>query len=231
MAEKERYTALPENIEPTETNPFHYELMYPVGGRKEKNKTVGSLSGGDVGFVTQGVDITNKKSGEVMEGTSLIMNVKKRVDTEAFVKLYTSGLASIFDLDTGAQKVLKNILLSYTEDDTYGDLIYYNFNHAQKSGYPHKRTAWRNGLNLLMHNEFLCPCAKGDGWYWLNPTLFYRGDRMVLVSEYIKNPPKGTIEVKKNQAKGDVELDQRDLFTGKSKRDEMNGDTPETPSD
>ena len=231
MSVKERYTATPESISPAETNPFHRELMYPVGGRKEKNKTVGSLSGGDVGFVTQAVDLTNKKSGEVMEGTSLIMNVKRRVDAESFLKVYANGLATIFDLDAGAQKVLKNLLLSYTEEDTYGDLIYYNFKIAQDVGYPHKRTAWRNGLNLLMHNEFLCPAAKGDGWYWLNPTLFYRGDRMAIVSEYIKNPPKGTVEVKANKVTGDVELDQQDLFTGKSKRDEMIKDDPETPSD
>jgi len=219
MAGKERYTAKPDDIEPTETNPFHYELMYPVGGRKEKNKTVGTLSGGDIGFVTQSVDLTNKKSGEVMEGTSLIMNVKKRVDAEGFVKMYTNGLASIFDLDTGAQKVLKNLLLTYTEEDTYGDLIWYNFKIAQDTGYPHKRTAWRNGLNLLMTNEFLCPCARGDGWYWLNPTLFYRGDRMAIVNEYIKNPPKGTIEVEKSKPTGDVELDQVDMFDGKTERE------------
>lgn len=217
MAGKERYTPTPKNIEPTEVNPFHYDLMYPPGGRKEKNKSIGNISG-DVGFVTQAVDLTNKKTGEVMDGTSLIMNVKKRVDTEAFVKMYTSGLASIFDLDAGAQKVLKNLLLSYTADDTYGDLIYYNFKIAQDTGYPHKRTAWRNGLNLLMHNEFLCPASRGDGWYWLNPTLFYRGDRMVLVNEYIKNPPKGTVEVKPEKANGDVELDQVDMFDKKTER-------------
>jgi len=216
-----KYEPTPEDAKPKEANPFHYDLMYPIGGRKEKSRTVGHLDSKTDGFVTQGVDITNKKTGEVYDGTSLIMNVKKRVDAEHFVKFYMSGLRDIFDLDSGAQKVLKSILLLYADEDNFSDLIYYNHVIARSYGYPHQRGAWRNGLNLLMVNEFLCPAAKGAGWYWLNPTLFYKGDRMVLVREYIKNPPKGTIEVKASKPEPDPVLDQQDLFTGKTKRDEL----------
>lgn len=218
--EKKPYFSTPKEIVPAEVNPFAYDLVYPKGGRKEKTRTVGYLDGGMPGWVTQRVGMTDKKTGELLPDSSLVMNVKKRIDGEKFVKIYAGGLAAIFDLSPGAQKVLRALLQAYNGDKSYGDKIYFSYKTAQDEGYEHRRQSWKSGMNELMFQEFLCPTTDGGDWYWINPTLFYRGDRLVLVNEYIKAPKKGTIEVK-GRSTLDVQLDQQDLFTGETERDRL----------
>lgn len=217
--EKKPYFSTPKDLAPQAQNPFSYDLVYPKGGRKEKTKTVGYLDGGMAGWVTQRVGMTDKKTGELLPDSSLVMNVKKRVDNEQFVKFYTNGLAAIFELSPGAQKVLQALLCVYNGPKAFGDQIYFGYQTAVDTGYAHRRQAWKSGMNELMFREFLCPSTEGEGWYWINPTLFYRGDRLVLINEFIKAPPKGTIEVKPE--KPDVVLDQRNLFSGKTLREEQ----------
>ena len=182
-------------------------------------KTVGTVGGsGGGGWITQPMNLVNEKTGELLPAASLVMNVRKTVDSDRFIKLYAGGVAAIFDLSAGAQKVLRSLLWSYNGDDTWGDLIFFNFREAVSAGYQHKRTAFRSGLNEIMLREVICPAARGEGWYWLNPTLFYRGDRMAIINEYIREST--TIEVKAEKKAPDAELDQIDLFSGTTKREE-----------
>jgi len=201
-----------------------YDLVYPKdGSMKVKNKTIGRVSEGEgIGsFVTQRTGLVDKQTGEILPDAAIIMNVRKRVDAEHFIKIYSSGLTAIFDLSTTAQKVLRAMLIIYNEE-SMGDELYITHPLAKsQAGYPHQKAAWRSGLNELLFREFLMPSTRGGGWYWLNPVLFYRGDRMVIVNDYVKDLGKPKkLETKKPATNGDPELDQQDLFTGKTKRDD-----------
>ena len=220
MSEKKRYVTAPDEVVPREANPFRQELVYPPDRvRKDKMKSVGRLETGG-SWVTQPVDMVNKKTGELLPDSSIVMNVRRQIDGDKFVKIYAGGLAAIFDLSAGAQKVLRSLLASYNDDDTWGDLIFFNFREAVSMGYPHKRTAFRSGLNEMMLHEILCPATRGEGWYWINPTLFYRGDRMLLINEYVRESADGVINVKAEPEGGNSELDQIDIFSGKTPREE-----------
>ena len=216
---KDRYMKAPD-VERRKDNPFREALVYPPDRvRRDKMKTVGTVGGsGGGGWITQPMNLVNEKTGELLPAASLVMNVRKTVDSDRFIKLYAGGVAAIFDLSAGAQKVLRSLLWSYNGDDTWGDLIFFNFREAVSAGYQHKRTAFRSGLNEIMLREVICPAARGEGWYWLNPTLFYRGDRMAIINEYIREST--TIEVKAEKKAPDAELDQIDLFSGTTKREE-----------
>jgi len=227
---RSRYLKIPEETQTGKRvvecgeNPFTYDLAYPqTGSMKVKNRTVGHLTDGYGSFVTQRVGMTDKKTGELLPDSSLIMNVKKKVDAEQFVKVYIGGLAAIFDLSTTAQKVLRAALVLYTEGDNFGDELYITLPLAQsKADYPHQKSTWRSGLNELLFREFMCPSSRGAGWYWINPTLFYRGDRLVLINDFQKRGVAGkSPKLVSAKKAADVELDQQDLFTGKTKRDEQ----------
>jgi len=228
---RSRYLKIPEETQTgkrlaeCEQNPFTYDLAYPKeGSMKVKNRTVGHLTDGFGSFVTQRVGMTDKTTGELLPDSSLIMNVRKKVDAEQFVKVYISGLTAIFDLSVTAQKVLRAALCLYTDGDNFGDELYITLSLAQsKADYPHQKSSWRSGLNELLYREFMCPSSRGAGWYWINPTLFYRGDRMVLINDYIKNGVAGTSPKLEPPKAPDVDLDQQDLFTGKTKRDDQEG--------
>jgi len=207
------YKPKPPELAPCETNPFAKDLVYPKGGKANLKTKSERLKGNTACWVTKKMGLVDKTTGEVLD-ESVFINLRKTVDAEAFIKFYGNGLAAVFDLSKRAQEVLRYLLKSYNEEDLSGtnDLVYFSFNEALRQGYPRKRQTWRSAMNELMYQEFMVPATKGTDWFWINPTLFYRGDRLTIINQFIKKPESAAIE-QQNQDKpvGDPVLDQMDL--------------------
>jgi len=218
------YVQKPDLV-PTDQNPFIKDLIYPKDGGKMKtgSKSV-SLGGQAPCWVSKKMGLVDKETGEIIDD-QVVMRKLETVDKEHFIKVFEAGLSAIFGLSKRAQEVLHYLLTSYNEEALTGtddDLVYFSFNEAQRVGYPRRRQTWRSGLNELMFQEFMMPATKGADWFWINPTLIYRGNRITIVNQFVKKAEDGTKELEAQQSKKiDPVLDQINMFTGKTVREEI----------
>lgn len=212
MAEK--YTSKPD-VQPSETNPFVPDLVDSTS-KSIKMRTKGhAMQVGESGFVAQKMGLFDQKSGDILEDQSLVIAVKKAVDTEEFVKIFVGGLTALFDLSKRAYEVATCLMKSYNHGQLSGvnDLIYFNHKEAQDQGYGRKYQTFRSALNELIAAQFMAPAAKGRDWFWINPTLFYRGDRVTVINQYVLNQDCKIVP--------DPKLDQIDMFDGKTERERL----------
>jgi hypothetical protein len=148
-----------------EDNPFMPNLMFPVG----KKNAVFSKSE-DV--------LLNIETGEVKENT-LFIGRKHEVDKEQFVKIFHAHLSAIFDLSKCALKIFAYIA-SVTQ---YDDKIIFNLKKcSEHTGYKGKESIYK-GLAELCNAEIIARTTEHN-MYFINPKIFYRGDRMVLLNDY-----------------------------------------------
>ena len=111
----------------------------------------------------------------------------KRVDSEAFVKIYADGIDLVANVSKGAHKVLMALLRVYRDDNTnWSDVIHCTFKTAQQFGYQHGESTWYKAIRELQAKEVIADNPRGEGWHFLNPSMFYKGDRVALVTDYVR---------------------------------------------
>lgn len=131
--------------------------------------------------------IINTTTGEFADET-LFIALQKEVDKEHFVKIFQSQLKIIFDLSAKTLKVLSYLMSVATFDDQ----ILFKVNDCLKyTGYTSRNTVTQ-AIAELLEKEII---ARGYAphLFYINPTVFYKGDRIVLLTEYRKVKKK-TIE-------------------------------------
>jgi hypothetical protein len=153
------------NYKQYEDNPFMSNLIFPIG---KKNAVFGKSE--DM--------ILNTDTGEVKEN-ALFIGRKIDVDKEQFVKIFHAHLSAIFDLSKCALKIFSYIA-SVTQ---YDDQIIFNLKKCSEfTGYKGKESIYK-GLAELCNAEIIARTTEHN-MYFINPQILYRGDRMVLVTEY-----------------------------------------------
>lgn len=175
-------------IKKHETNP-----LLSLGEIKLKERTVKTGSSRDL------VDTT---SGDVVAVNAIYQ--RKIVDSERFAKLYVEGVTKTFELGSAAQKVFSTVL-KVCEKDT--DRIYLNFmvlQEHQSSGEMSERT-FQRGMVELVSKGFLAASTM-PSMYWINVHLFFNGDRVKFITEYVKE----------NSARPARDPHTVDLLTGKT---------------
>jgi len=113
-------------------------------------------------------------------GTTFL-GITEEVDSNQFIKVFTVGLKMMFDLSKSDMKVFTYIMsLTMMKSDKI------NFIPAQciKSSGLSRASVVRAVINLA--NAGIIAKTDVNNVYWINPTVFFRGDRMVLVREYRK---------------------------------------------
>lgn len=172
------YYVSKKDLVPSKTNPWAEELVHTM---KRGAKITG--------FASARHDVVNTDTGEVMGDAGAIIGTRKVVDREEFVKFFGAGLVEAFSLSKGAQDVFKHILHAYMQTNTLigkPDQIYITHDVAKEElGYPRSKTTFTSGINELCLKEFMSPVAGRDGFYWLNPNLFFKGDRMRIVRDFV----------------------------------------------
>ena len=138
--------------------------------------------------VSYGVEQLFDANGQPVPET-MTFRKQRRVDAEHFVKLYAQGISMVADLSRGAFKVCAAILRIYRDDEeNWTDVVHASHKVAQQNGYAHGESAWFRGIDELLRKDVIQNNSRGPGIYYVNPNMFYKGDRVALVNEYIGKP-------------------------------------------
>lgn len=130
-------------------------------------------------------ELVNAATGEVA-GVAAIHQVEERDDAE-FVKVFAAGVAASFDLSRTAQRVFSVVLDRYQSTPMAGgyadavSLYWFGDGLEGKDCGLSERT-WQRGMKELLEKRFLWPRTGSD--YWVNPSLFFKGDRVLFIKEY-----------------------------------------------
>lgn len=132
--------------------------------------------------------IIDKETGEIGDAVEVV--VVQNVDTEQFVKLFTGELKRFFDLTAATMKLLQ-VLLSQVQKAPNTDKIMLNLNVAQEyftfiSEKPMSKATFHRSINELLEKLFIAETVL-SGLYYINPNLFFNGDRVRFVQEYRRN--------------------------------------------
>ena len=109
------------------------------------------------------------------------------LDEIHFVKVFTAGIRAAFNLTLTGSRVFQSILEVYQSEPMSGgfaDSIYLHFFDGGLSGLKLNisEKTFQRGLLELLENGFLFP--RGENLYWVNPNLFFRGDRATFIRTY-----------------------------------------------
>lgn len=134
-------------------------------------------------------DVVSLETGEVT-GCAVIRRVET-VDDEHFVKVFSAGVAASFELSKSAQKAFQAVLESYQRTPMSGGFaeavnLFWFDGGLDGTTLDMSEKTFQRGLKELLAKGFLAP--KTPNVYWVNPHLFFRGDRVMFAREYRKSP-------------------------------------------
>jgi len=154
-------------------NPFRKELLEqfePVKKREYISQE------GDKGVA----NIITSRDGEVV-GESRFFRYKT-YDSHQFAKVFTSRVTAMWDMPKPASRIFSYILTILVKDK---DEIYFDANDAMKyTEYSSQGSIWQ-GVKWLLENDFIAK-AHRTNVYYINPTIFFNGDRAAFVDLIIR---------------------------------------------
>ncbi len=174
------------------------------------------------GFASAQHSLVNNKTGETTDGGAIIGN-RKIVDKEEFVKFFGAGLVEAFSLSKTAKDVFLTILHAYIGKNTLSgrpDQIYLTYPVAKEElAYKKARATFTSGLNELCVKQFMAPVENREGFYWLNPNLFYKGDRMLIVKDYVVEGSETHKKIEEDEKNEQQQQNQETLNLGESENE------------
>jgi len=153
--------------EMNKVNPFLPETVTHV----EKGEKIILMS-------SKNPDMIVNAEGEV-KGHAIFAK-RQKIDRAQFAKFYISSLTAFYDLEKSGIKVLSYILKILKPNADSFDFDFEDcMNHT---GYKSKKTIF-TGLSELLENKFI---ARGNHpyKYYINPTIFFNGDRITFLKQY-----------------------------------------------
>ena len=131
--------------------------------------------------VSQGSTLIDMKTGEI-EGCTNITQIIS-VDNEQFIKLFTKDLAIWFDLTRPAMRVFGALLAVLQNSHVNKDLIFLDSSSESVKTFGVPRSSFFKGIEELLLKGFIARHVSA-GWYFINPGMFFNGDRARFVKEY-----------------------------------------------
>lgn len=155
----------------------------------------------------RGQDLVNPETGEV-HGISVIRQVEERDDAE-FVKVFAEGVKASFDLSRTAARVFQAVLEAYQKEKMtggYADCVrlFLSKDGLNGEAIGMSEKTFQRGLKELLAKRFLAP--RTNELFWVNPALFFKGDRVAFVKEYRRR-----VVVRKPQAADPRQMDIEDF--------------------
>lgn len=132
-------------------------------------------------------DLVNPATGEIT-GIAAIHQIEERDDSE-FVKVFAAGVAASYELSKTAQRVFQVVLDQYQKTPMTGgfadsvELFWFGEGIAG-CDVGISESTWNRGLRELLEKRFISP--KTSSSFWVNPALFFKGDRVMFIKEYRK---------------------------------------------
>jgi len=135
-------------------------------------------------------DLIDPSTGEV-HSVSMIRKVEIKDDAE-FVKVFAEGVRAAFELKSPGTKVFQAVLDAYQREKMTGgfadclSLFWFDGGLDGRAIGISEKT-FQRGLKELLSKDFLRP--KQPNVYWVNPALFFKGNRVAFVNEYRRAAP------------------------------------------
>ncbi len=134
--------------------------------------------------------IVAQDTGEVTGQVAFINYIQ--VDEEKFTKFFTSELQSLFNLSSNAIKVFAYILNILRP---HQDRVIIRIDECKNyTGYK-SESAIRTGIAMLVKNHFIARTKYNDEYY-INPMLFFNGNRVSFIRQYIRGERKEDLDIK-----------------------------------
>lgn len=149
-------------------NPFLQGSLVAVKGRK-KNYTVASGA------------MTLTDSRGTVQGT-VQHTITRIVDDTQFVKLFSDGVAGMYDLGRPGAKVFR-FLFDEVQKNPNQDRMYLYFMDALEDPWRIPKSTFFKGMAELLEKGFLAKSANPN-MFFLNPSMMWNGDRFRFVQEY-----------------------------------------------
>ena len=165
-----KITDFEKNIE----NPFLKEAVQQIqSGIVKKYK---NTSGTSRGAILQAVN----SEGELVGHTSFIRQIE--VDEQQFTKIYLSQFSAFFELNSQSIKVFGYIMTKLMPKQ---DFFIFDLEEClEYTGYKSGQSVY-NGLSGLIGSSIIAR-GKKDYLYFINPMVFFNGDRVTFAKTYEK---------------------------------------------
>jgi len=159
-------------IEPSASNPFVNELSRSIVTRNKY-----------AAVSTKRENVINLDTGELSSQDAVISRAKP-VEKKEFLKIFSAGISAMFSLKKGAQDMFQAILQIYVAQKFTPETVYLNPDSLLEVGYDKQKAARIRAMNILINNGFIAEVKNRPHQFWINPNMFYKGDRMTLVQTY-----------------------------------------------
>lgn len=165
--------------------------------------------------VSGGKAIVDVQTGE-MENVAEIVMVRQ-VDSEQFVKLFTQNLRIFFDLTPVTMKLLQ-VLLSQVQRAPNTDRVMLNLMIMQDfftehQDEPMSKASFHRAVRELIEKKFIAETMLG-GLYFINPNLFFNGDRVRFMTEIRRGKTRAEADAKHDKLMTQLKLGFGDEATG-----------------
>lgn len=130
-------------------------------------------------------DLLDPDTGEVV-GSSIIHTIEEK-DEAQFVKVFADGVKAAFDLSHTGARVFQAVLIEYQKAKMTGGFsdsvrLYWFGEGLDGRAIGMSKFTFNKGLKELLEKHFLFPRSPNE--YWVNPALFFKGDRVAFLREY-----------------------------------------------
>lgn len=130
-------------------------------------------------------ELMDPETGEIT-GVTAVYTIEDK-DDEEFVKVFADGVKAAFALSRTASRVFQVVLEQYQNtpmSSGYAEAVYLAWFDGGLSGQKIGMTdrTFHTGLKELLAKGFLA--AKSPNLFWVNPSLFFKGNRVAFVKEY-----------------------------------------------
>lgn len=140
-------------------------------------------------YVRSGIntELLDGSTGEVT-AVSMIHTIEQKDDAE-FVKVFAQGIAAAYELTKAGQRVFQAVLGAYEGTPMsrgFADAVELYWFGAGIAGKDvgMSEPTFNRGLRELLGKRFLYPRSRTT--YWVNPSLFFKGNRVMFIKEYVR---------------------------------------------
>ena len=129
----------------------------------------------------------DNETGEITRIPGEIVKVVS-ADNGSFIKLYSAELHSFFDLTRSAQSVVEYLVYVH-QKDANKTLVVLHRTFALQDNFEIPESTWFTGIRELIAKDFLAASMVPSSYY-LNPAIFFNGDRTRFITEIKKDRKK-----------------------------------------
>tara|TARA_R110000824_G_scaffold17138_1_gene70005 strand:+ start:790 stop:1383 length:594 start_codon:yes stop_codon:yes gene_type:complete len=144
----------------------------------------------EMGNSTQIMAAGDRSGQMINKNDAIIWKNKEIKDKRKFIKLYHNGLKDFFGLNRCEMDLIRYIMHRIRKDQ---DKVAFTYKMLkEESDFSGDSTITRTLLNLM--NKGIIARAETDGIYYINPNIFFNGDRVAFVKSYVMKKDSSTRE-------------------------------------